>query len=170
MAYPHKRSTISYKSSVGQWKHIGQRPMLYRWTTPPTLTMTITKNIAESNGNRILKVGWDMETSWVTVKWQFVPPCMSDSVYLCHLVCLILCICATLYVGFSVFVPPCMSHSVYLCHLVCLILCICATLYVWFCVCLTNLAFLCHLFVTGAPHRSYCICCYFIFFSAHAVN
>jgi len=36
MAYPHKWSPISYKSSAGQWKHTGQRPMLYRWTTPPT--------------------------------------------------------------------------------------------------------------------------------------
>ena len=36
MAYPHKWSPISYKSSAGQRKHIGQRPMLYRWTTPPT--------------------------------------------------------------------------------------------------------------------------------------
>jgi len=35
MAYPHKWSPISYKSSAGQRKHIGQRPMLYRWTTPP---------------------------------------------------------------------------------------------------------------------------------------
>ena len=26
---------ISYKSSAGQRKHIGQRPMLYRWTTQP---------------------------------------------------------------------------------------------------------------------------------------
>jgi len=34
MAYPHKWSPISYKSSAGQRKHIGQRPMLYRWTTP----------------------------------------------------------------------------------------------------------------------------------------
>jgi len=33
MAYPHKWSPISYKSSAGQRKHIGQRPMLYRWTT-----------------------------------------------------------------------------------------------------------------------------------------
>jgi len=37
MAYPHKWSSISYKSSAGQRKHIGQRPMLYRWTTPPTV-------------------------------------------------------------------------------------------------------------------------------------
>jgi len=36
MAYPHKWSPISYKSSAGQRKHIGQRPMLYRWTTQPT--------------------------------------------------------------------------------------------------------------------------------------
>jgi len=36
MAYPHKWSPISYKSSAGQRKHIGQRAMLYRWTTPPT--------------------------------------------------------------------------------------------------------------------------------------
>jgi len=36
MAYPHKWSPISYKSSAGQRKHIGQTPMLYRWTTPPT--------------------------------------------------------------------------------------------------------------------------------------
>ena len=33
MAYPHKWSPISYKSSAGQRKHIGQRPMHYRWTT-----------------------------------------------------------------------------------------------------------------------------------------
>jgi len=37
MAYPHKWSPISYKSSAGQRKHTGQRPMLYRWTTPPTI-------------------------------------------------------------------------------------------------------------------------------------
>jgi len=36
MAYPHKWSPISYKSSAGQRKHIGQRPMLYRRTTQPT--------------------------------------------------------------------------------------------------------------------------------------
>jgi len=35
MAYPHKWSPISCKSSAGQRKHIGQRPMLYRWTTQP---------------------------------------------------------------------------------------------------------------------------------------
>jgi len=33
MAYPHKWSPISYKSSAGQRKDTGQRPMLYRWTT-----------------------------------------------------------------------------------------------------------------------------------------
>jgi len=35
MAYPHEWPPISYKSSAGQRKHIGQRPMLYRWTAPP---------------------------------------------------------------------------------------------------------------------------------------
>ena len=39
MAYPHKWSPISYKSSAGQRKHIGQRPMLYRWTMPPSPTV-----------------------------------------------------------------------------------------------------------------------------------
>jgi len=38
MAYPHKWSPISYKSSAGQRKDTGQRPMLYRWTTQPTST------------------------------------------------------------------------------------------------------------------------------------
>jgi len=38
MAYPHKWSPISYKSSAGQRKHISQRPMLYRWTTQPSAT------------------------------------------------------------------------------------------------------------------------------------
>jgi len=33
MAYPHKWSPISCKSSAGQRKDTGQRPMLYRWTT-----------------------------------------------------------------------------------------------------------------------------------------
>jgi len=40
MAYPHRWSPISYKSSAGQRKHIDQRPMLYRWTTPPTDIVT----------------------------------------------------------------------------------------------------------------------------------
>ena len=35
MAYPHKWSPISYRSSAGQRKHAGQRPTLYRWTTQP---------------------------------------------------------------------------------------------------------------------------------------
>jgi len=38
MAYPHKWSSISYKSSARLRKHIGQRRMLYRWTTQPTLS------------------------------------------------------------------------------------------------------------------------------------
>jgi len=36
MVYPHKWSPISYRSSAGQRKHAGQRPMFYRWTTQPT--------------------------------------------------------------------------------------------------------------------------------------
>jgi len=36
MVYPHKWLPISYRSSAGQRKHAGQRPMLYRWTTQPT--------------------------------------------------------------------------------------------------------------------------------------
>ena len=36
LVYPHKWSPISYRSSAGQRKHAGQRPMLYRWTTQPT--------------------------------------------------------------------------------------------------------------------------------------
>jgi len=39
MAYPHKWSPISCKSSAGQRKATGQRPMLYRWTTQPTRGM-----------------------------------------------------------------------------------------------------------------------------------
>ena len=35
MAYPHKWSPISCKSSAGQRKDTGQRQMLYRWTTQP---------------------------------------------------------------------------------------------------------------------------------------
>jgi len=31
--YPHKWSPISYRSSAGQRKHAGQRPMFYHWTT-----------------------------------------------------------------------------------------------------------------------------------------
>ena len=49
MAYPHKWSPISYKSSAGQRKHIGQRPMLYRWTTPSTV-----------RGGHSLLGGWDI--------------------------------------------------------------------------------------------------------------
>jgi len=41
MAYPHKWSSISYKSSAGQRKHIGERPMLYRWTTQLTRFSTV---------------------------------------------------------------------------------------------------------------------------------
>jgi len=36
MAYPRKWSPISYKSSAGQRKDTGQRPMLYRWTNTRT--------------------------------------------------------------------------------------------------------------------------------------
>jgi len=41
MAYPRKWSPISYKSSAGQRKDTGQRPMLYRWTTQPTLKVQL---------------------------------------------------------------------------------------------------------------------------------
>ena len=44
MAYPHKWSPSSYKSSAGQRKLIGQRPMLYRWTTQPTWVQRRTQN------------------------------------------------------------------------------------------------------------------------------
>jgi len=48
MAYPHKWSPISYKSSAGQRKHIGQRPMLYRWTTQPgTKLQTETRKLLQ---------------------------------------------------------------------------------------------------------------------------
>ena len=46
MASPHKWSPISYKSSAGQRKHIGQRPMLYRWTTQPGV---LRSNMAPTN-------------------------------------------------------------------------------------------------------------------------
>ena len=36
LTYSRWLTHISYKSSAGQRKHIGQRPMLYRWTMPPT--------------------------------------------------------------------------------------------------------------------------------------
>jgi len=42
MAYPHKWSPISYESSAGQRKHIGQRPMLYRWATQPNGFVIVT--------------------------------------------------------------------------------------------------------------------------------
>jgi len=45
MVYPHKWSPISYKSSAGQRKHIGQRPVLYRWTTQPTERRGSTPNV-----------------------------------------------------------------------------------------------------------------------------
>jgi len=40
MAYPHKWSSISCKSIAGQLKDTDQRPMLYRWTTQPTVVAT----------------------------------------------------------------------------------------------------------------------------------
>ena len=36
MAYPHKWSPISYRSSAGQRKFAGERPTLYRCATQPT--------------------------------------------------------------------------------------------------------------------------------------
>jgi len=51
MAYPHKWSAISYKSSAGQRKHIGQIPMLYRWTTPPTRRLKLENVKPEMNEN-----------------------------------------------------------------------------------------------------------------------
>jgi len=35
MVYPHEWSPISYRSSAGQRKQTGQRPMFYCWTTQP---------------------------------------------------------------------------------------------------------------------------------------
>jgi len=58
MAYPHKWSPISYKSSAGQRKHIGQRPMLYRWTTQPIRQ-------PKSNGMVALSV-WKTYDDWFT--------------------------------------------------------------------------------------------------------
>jgi len=51
MAYPHKWSPISYKSSAAQRKHIGQRPMLYRWTTPPTDSLCVEADHAMDKTN-----------------------------------------------------------------------------------------------------------------------
>jgi len=45
MAYPHKWSTISYKSSAGQRKFAGERPTFYRWTTQPSLSEWFTEII-----------------------------------------------------------------------------------------------------------------------------
>ena len=58
MAYPHKWSPISYKSSTGQRKHAGQRPMLYRWTTQPR----------EWAKHRAL-FGWVIRQLGSSVKW-----------------------------------------------------------------------------------------------------
>jgi len=46
MIYPHKWSPISYRSSVGQRKHAGQRPKFYHWTTQPT-------NVSTGMGDRL---------------------------------------------------------------------------------------------------------------------
>jgi len=44
MAYPHKWSPISSKSSAGQRKDTGQKPMLYRWTTQPPNKLVLITN------------------------------------------------------------------------------------------------------------------------------
>jgi len=70
MAYPHKWSPISYKSSAGQRKHIGQRPMLYRWTTPPTNVGNVCNlvNVGRwRNGHTLRTLRENMETNFTSV-------------------------------------------------------------------------------------------------------
>jgi len=64
MAYPHKWSPIRYKSSAGQRKHIGQRPMLYRWTTQPTEQVSIgqTPNNAKFRPNGVREKRYNFYT------------------------------------------------------------------------------------------------------------
>ena len=49
MAYPHKWSPISYKSSAGQRKDTGQRPMLYRWTTQHNHSWVVRKHASQNS-------------------------------------------------------------------------------------------------------------------------
>jgi len=57
MAYPHKWSPISYKSSAEQRKHIGQRPMLYCWTTQPTMGVHICRVKEQCWGGKERPIG-----------------------------------------------------------------------------------------------------------------
>ena len=49
MAYPHKWSPISCRSSAGQGKLAGQRPTFYRCSTPTNLMM---RTYHENNGDQ----------------------------------------------------------------------------------------------------------------------
>jgi len=58
MAYPHKWSPISYKSSAGQRKDTGQRPMLYRLEAVVGVLCAI--NFAAKSVN---SARWKLETA-----------------------------------------------------------------------------------------------------------
>ena len=64
MVYPHKWSPISYRSSAGERKHAGQRPMFYRWTTQPTYNVLIAQkwHLFDTNVSADLKLDGGLTT------------------------------------------------------------------------------------------------------------
>jgi len=69
MAYPHKWSPMSYKSSAGQRKHFLQIPMLYRWTTQPT--NAITTRPSQHWGALSLSLGQYWLSGWLFTKMPY---------------------------------------------------------------------------------------------------
>ena len=68
--YPHKWSPISYRSSAGQRKHAGQRPMFNCWTTQPTKER-------EEDGGEVLRPA-EINEKWATVYKSQPTTCKLD--------------------------------------------------------------------------------------------
>ena len=83
MAYLHKWSPISNKSSAGERKHIGQRPMLYHWTTPPTgvgrgqLELQLDVRCLSCCGGDIWWTLTKERQAWCYLQVKLCDPCLS---------------------------------------------------------------------------------------------
>ena len=83
MAYPHKWSPISYKSSAGQRKDTGQRPMLYRWTTQPTNRASVASRGKKWSSSALIPASSLFRKCWISsCIHNVVPafnPCLNKS-------------------------------------------------------------------------------------------
>ena len=84
MAYPHKWSPISYRSSAEQWKFAGERLTLYHCGTQPTTSHSYRLHSTENGSclmSPILMYGWNSLSSVVSFFFVQESACM-----FCHII------------------------------------------------------------------------------------